>query len=63
MNGKIISTWAMAVTTMMVGLTSCGIDMPKEVKTSYETTIETTLYQTCLCHHRYGDTTPLYAYR
>ena len=43
MNRKIISTWAMAVTTMMVGLTSCGIDMPKEVKTSYETmTVEKT---------------------
>lgn len=32
-----VTTWVMAVTTMMVGLTSCGIDMPKEVNTSYET--------------------------
>ena len=30
-------TWVVALTTMFGGLTSCGIDMPKETKTSFET--------------------------
>ena len=29
--------WAVAIGTMVCGLTACGIDMPKETKTSFET--------------------------
>ena len=29
--------WAVMISTAVVGLTACGIDMPKETKTSYET--------------------------
>ena len=30
-------TWAVATAAAVVGLTACGIDMPKEEKTSFET--------------------------
>ena len=29
--------WAVVIGVAVIGLTSCGIDMPKETKTSYET--------------------------
>ena len=29
--------WVMVLGTVVGGLTACGIDMPKEIKTSYET--------------------------
>ena len=29
--------WAVVIGTTVSGLTGCGIDMPKEVKTSFET--------------------------
>lgn len=36
-----LKTWAVAMATMIVGLNSCGLDIPKEVPSSYETiTIE-----------------------
>ena len=37
MKKKESSIWAIALATMVWGLTSCGVDMPKETKTSYET--------------------------
>ena len=37
MKRKNALVWAVAFTTMVSGLTSCGIDMPKEVRTSFET--------------------------
>ena len=37
MNRKDSLKWLLALTTMVSGLTSCGIDMPKETKTSFET--------------------------
>ena len=32
-----VKVWAAAVTTMLVGLTACGLDMPKETPSSFET--------------------------
>ena len=32
-------TWAVALATLVGGLTSCGLDIPKEVQTSFETMI------------------------
>ena len=32
-----VTTWVMAAAAVVGGLASCGIDMPKEVQTSYET--------------------------
>ncbi len=34
---KIAMTWAVAFATVASGLTSCGLDLPKEVQTSFET--------------------------
>ena len=34
---KKVMTWTVAIAMVLVGLTSCGIDIPKEVQTSYET--------------------------
>ena len=31
------SIWTVALATMVFGFTSCGLDMPKEIKTSFET--------------------------
>ena len=37
MKKKNVLTWAVALTTVTVGLVSCGLDMPKETKSSFET--------------------------
>ena len=37
MKKKNVLTWAVALTTVTVGLVSCGVDMPKETKSSFET--------------------------
>ena len=37
MRKKSAFIWAVAIGTLAVGMTACGIDMPKETKTSYET--------------------------
>ena len=37
MKSKIAMTWAVAFATVVSGLTSCGLDLPKEVQTSFET--------------------------
>ena len=37
MKQKKTMIWAVMICTAVVGLTACGIDMPKETKTSYET--------------------------
>ena len=37
MKGKNAMTWAVALAMVVSGLASCGIDMPKETKTSFET--------------------------
>ena len=37
MKKKNAMTWAVAIATVVGGLTACGIDMPKETKTSFET--------------------------
>ena len=37
MKAKIAMTWAVAFATVVSGLTSCGLDLPKEVQTSFET--------------------------
>ena len=37
MNKTYFSKWALAISTMVCGLTSCGLDMPKEVQSSFET--------------------------
>ena len=37
MKSKIAMTWAVAFATVASGLTSCGLDLPKEVQTSFET--------------------------
>ena len=37
MKKTIVMTWAMLLGTMVGGLTSCGIDMPKETQSSFET--------------------------
>ena len=37
MKKKIVLTWAVALTTVTVGLVSCGLDMPKETQSSFET--------------------------
>jgi len=37
MKGKNAMTWAVALATVVSGLTSCGIDMPKETNSSFET--------------------------
>ena len=37
MKKKNVLTWAVAVAMVVGGLTACGLDMPKETKTSYET--------------------------
>jgi len=37
MKQKKTMIWAVMISTAVVGLTACGIDMPKETKTSYET--------------------------
>ena len=37
MKKKNVLTWAVALTTVIVGLVSCGLDMPKETKSSFET--------------------------
>ena len=34
---KNVMTWAVALTTVTVGLVSCGLDMPKETQSSFET--------------------------
>ena len=39
MKKKNVLTWAVALTTVTVGLVSCGVDMPKETKSSFETMI------------------------
>ena len=37
MKKKNVLTWAVALTTVTVGLVSCGLDMPKETQSSFET--------------------------
>ena len=37
MKAKIAMTWAVAFAAVVSGLTSCGLDLPKEVQTSFET--------------------------
>ncbi len=37
MKKKKVMTWTVAIAMVLVGLTSCGIDIPKEVQTSFET--------------------------
>ena len=37
MKKKSVLTWAVAVATVVSGLTACGIDMPKKTDTSFET--------------------------
>jgi len=37
MKSKIAMTWAVAFAAVVSGLTSCGLDLPKEVQTSFET--------------------------
>jgi membrane fusion protein (multidrug efflux system) len=37
MKMKNVMTWAVALTTVTVGLVSCGLDMPKETQSSFET--------------------------
>ena len=37
MNQRKKTIWAVMISTAVVGLTACGIDMPKETKTSFET--------------------------
>ena len=37
MKKKNVLTWAVALTTVTVGLVSCGVDMPKETQSSFET--------------------------
>ena len=37
MKAKISMTWAVAFAAVVSGLTSCGLDLPKEVQTSFET--------------------------
>ena len=37
MKSKIAMTWVVAIATVASGLTSCGLDLPKEVQTSFET--------------------------
>ena len=37
MRKKSSLVWAVTIGALLVGLTGCGIDMPKETKTSYET--------------------------
>ena len=39
MKKKSVMTWAVALATVVLGLTSCGLDIPKEVQTSFETMI------------------------
>lgn len=34
---KSVITWAVGMTAVITGLTSCGVDMPKETKSSFET--------------------------
>ena len=34
---KNVITWAVGLTAVITGLTSCGVDMPKETKSSFET--------------------------
>ena len=34
---KSVITWAVSMTAVITGLTSCGVDMPKETKSSFET--------------------------
>ena len=34
---KSVITWAVGMTAVIIGLTSCGVDMPKETKSSFET--------------------------
>ena len=34
---KSVITWAVGMTAVFTGLTSCGVDMPKETKSSFET--------------------------
>ena len=34
---KSVITWAVGMTAVITGLTSCGVDMPKEAKSSFET--------------------------
>ena len=33
---KSVITWAVGMTAVITGLTSCGVDMPKETKSSFE---------------------------
>ena len=35
MKKKNVLTWAVALTTVTVGLVSCGLDMPKETQSSF----------------------------
>ena len=37
MKKKRAMAWAVAMTTVLVGLNSCSLDIPKEVPSSYET--------------------------
>lgn len=37
MKTKKVMTWAVAIATVTVGMSSCGLDIPKEVPSSYET--------------------------
>ena len=37
MKTKKVMTWAVAIATVTVGVSSCGLDIPKEVPSSYET--------------------------
>ena len=37
MKKKSVMTWAIAVAAVVGGLTSCGLDIPKEIPSSYKT--------------------------
>ena len=39
MKKRNLMTWAVALTTVTVGLTSCGIDEPKPTDSSFETMV------------------------